>query len=380
MKTTASVILIDDDEGIRRIFTRILSDGCSVAAFASAEEFFAKAELKDCDIVFADVNLPGIDGIELLRRVKSAAPHCDAIIITGDPTLDNAIAALKAGAYDFLTKPFPADQLLAVTGRCLEKRRLSAELAAVKAMQEELSAAYSQLKSSERMKEAFLSVIGHELRTPLAKILTGVALIEPDKPPPQALLSAIEAGAESLHAAIEDLIMYADSQKEPGKKDCTETEINGVVKQICAELASKAEQAGVSLSARYSPGRAVITGARDNIIRAIRHLILNAIVFSLPGGKAEVEIARTGHLTSVTVSDAGIGIPKGLLSSLGNPFYQVADYLTRKTGGLGLGLAIVKHVAEAHKGSLTITSVQGQGTVFILTFPNTDPCLQAEKE
>lgn len=379
MNAPASLILVDDDEGIRRLFSRILSGEYSVTVFASAEEFFAKAELKNCDIVFADVNLPGLDGLELLRRVKSAAPHCDAIIITGDPTMDNAIAALKAGAYDFLTKPFPADQLLAVTGRCLEKRRLSAELAAVKLMQEELSAAYSQLKSAERMKEAFLSVIGHELRTPLAKILTGVSLVEPGKPPPAALLSAIKTGAENLHAVIEDLIMYADSQKEPGPKACTPTEINQAVRQICAELSTRAEQAGVQLSASYSPLNTMVTGSADNIIKAIRHLILNAIIFNRPGGKAEAEVTRSELYTAVTVRDTGIGIPKELISGLGNPFYQVADYLTRKTGGLGLGLAIAKHVAEAHNGSLSIASVPGQGTAFTLTFGNTDPCQPGRK-
>lgn len=87
-----------------------------------------------------------------------------------------------------------------------------------------------------------------------------------------------------------------------------------------------------------------------------------------------MEVARTARDTAVTVRDTGIGIPQTLLAGLGSPFYQVADYLTRKTGGLGLGLAIVKHVAEAHKGSLTITSVPGRGTAFKLTFPDTEPC------
>lgn len=375
MNDQASLIIVDDDEGMTRLFARVFSGEHSLAVFASAEEFFSKAELKDCDIVFTDVNMPGLNGIELTRRLKAAAPHCDVIVITGEPTLDNAIAALKAGAYDFLTKPFPVDQLLTVTRRCLEKRRLSAELAAVKSMQEELSAAYSQLQSAEHMKEAFLSVIGHELRTPLAKILTGVSLIEPGKAVPPVIVSAIKTGAESLHAAIEDLIMYADSRKAPEPKDCSETDVNEVVKQACAELSAKAEQAGVSVAIRYSPDKTVITGSKQNIERAVRHLILNAIAFNRSGGKAEVEVTRTALDTAVTVRDTGIGIPEALMAGLGNPFYQVADYLTRKTGGLGLGLAIVKHVAEAHKGSLSIKSVPGQGTAFTLAFSNTNPCL-----
>jgi len=375
------MILVDDDEGISRLFARTLSGQYPLTLFASAEAFLAKAELKDCDIVFADVNLPGMSGLELTRRLKTAALHCDVIIITGEPTLDTAIAALKTGAYDFLTKPFPADQLLAVTQRCLEKRRLSTELAAVKLMQEELLAAYSQLKSAERMKEAFLSVIGHELRTPLAKILTGVSLIDADAaaPPAPTIISAIKTGAGELHATIEDLILYADSQKEPQPKDCAGIDLNKVTRQACAELSSKAEAAGVSLSALYSPDEALVTGSHNNIAKAVKHLIINAIAFNRQGGTVQVETARTMSGVTVTVRDTGIGIPKDLISGLGNPFYQVADYMTRKTGGLGLGLAIVKQVVEAHKGSLTIKSVPGEGTTFTLAFQSINPCLQDAK-
>ncbi|HAT73148.1 MAG TPA: hypothetical protein DCS63_10065 [Elusimicrobia bacterium] len=381
MSSSPSMILVDDDEGISRLFARTLSGQYPLTLFASAEAFLAKAELKDCDIVFADVNLPGMSGLELTRRLKTAALHCDVIIITGEPTLDTAIAALKTGAYDFLTKPFPADQLLAVTQRCLEKRRLSTELAAVKLMQEELLAAYSQLKSAERMKEAFLSVIGHELRTPLAKILTGVSLIDADAaaPPAPTIISAIKTGAGELHATIEDLILYADSQKEPQPKDCAGIDLNKVTRQACAELSSKAEAAGVSLSALYSPDEALVTGSHNNIAKAVKHLIINAIAFNRQGGTVQVETARTMSGVTVTVRDTGIGIPKDLISGLGNPFYQVADYMTRKTGGLGLGLAIVKQVVEAHKGSLTIKSVPGEGTTFTLAFQSINPCLQDAK-
>ena len=125
-----------------------------------------------------DINIAGPDGIALTKCIKSMAPQCDVLVITGDATSDNAILAIKAGAYYFLTKPFPDDYLKAAVDRCLKKRRVSSELNTISVAQEELSAAYSQLKGAERMKEAFLAVRGHELRTPLAKIIGGVSALE----------------------------------------------------------------------------------------------------------------------------------------------------------------------------------------------------------
>lgn len=375
MSALPSVILVDDDEMIRRVCARILEGKCSLTVFSSAEDFFARAELKDCDIVFADINLPGVSGLDLIRRLKAAAPHCDAVIITGEPTLDAALTALKAGAYDFLSKPFPAEQLLAVTDRCVEKRRLSAELAAVKAAQEELTAAYSQLQGAERMKEAFLAVIGHELRTPLTKILSGLSLLETSAPAaPTEITGIIRTGAEALRSVLEDLIAYADSSREPAPDDCRATDLDEIVRLVCAGLSARAAQAGVCVSASYSAGGAVVPGSGAGITRAVRHLLLNAITFSSPGATVRIEVVSDTEKAVMTVRDTGPGIPAELLTCLGNPFYQVADYLTRKSGGLGLGLAIAKRVAESHHGSLTVKSAAGQGSEFTLSLSRANPC------
>ena len=136
----------------------------------------------------------------------------------------------------------------------------------------------------------------------------------------------------------------------------------------------RAAQAGVSISASYSTGGAVVPGSGAGITRAVRHLLLNAITFSSQGATVWIEVVSDSEKAAITVRDTGPGIPAELLTCLGNPFYQVADYLTRKSGGLGLGLAIAKRVAEAHRGSLTVTSAAGKGAVFALSFSHSDPC------
>lgn len=375
-----SIIVVDDDKDILGLLARMLAGSRSFVSFPAAEDFLAGAELKGCDIVLIDINLPGLDGISLTKHIKNVSAGCDVVVMTGEATLDNAMAAIQAGAYDFLTKPFSYERLASTVDRCVEKRRVSRELELIKAAQEELSAAYSQLKAAERMKEAFLSVIGHELRTPLAKILGAVGALEGAvSGEPLRLLLTAAGGARELHRVIETLILYADSQKEPAPEYCREVDLYETAVSVRAGLLPKAAELGVALDVGGAAGPAVIYGEPDWIRLAIEQLALNAIIYNRRGGRAEITVERAADRTSVTVADTGIGIPEELLGGLGNPFYQIADYLTRKTGGLGLGLAIVKRIAEAHNGGVAIKSVPGNGTTFTLTFSNTAPCGKREK-
>jgi len=371
-----AVIAVDDDEGLLSFLGTAFKAAKSFSAFPAAADFLARAELEHCDIVFVDINMPGgQNGIELTRHIKRVAPQCDVVVMTGEATLDNAMAAIRAGAYDFLTKPFTFDHLESTVDRCAEKRAISLELKLMKAAQEELSAAYSQLKSSERMKEAFLSVIGHELRTPLAKIMGGLELLgEAGEAERSVLLDAAMGGARELHEVIESLILYAVSQKEPAPLNCAAVDINQLVRAVAGGLAGKAAAEGVTFSVNCAPGKAEVQGEPEWIASALKRLAQNAIMYNNRGGRAEISVKDEASLVSVTVEDSGIGIPEELLSGVGSPFYQVADYLTRKTGGLGLGLAIVKRVAEAHKGGVSVRSEPGKGTAFTVTFGKGGSC------
>jgi signal transduction histidine kinase len=365
-----SIIVVEDDEGMVGFLERAFAGAKSFAYFRDARDFLASAALGRCDIVFMDINIPGgQNGIELTGHVKRVAPQCDVVVMTGDATLDNALAAMKAGAYDFLRKPFSYEYLESAVDRCVEKRGISSELRMLKAAQEELSAAYSQLQSSERVKEAFISVVGHELRTPLAKILTGAELLRfNDLEQRGEVLDGVLAGARELHESIESIILYADSRKELAPKNCRDVDLAEAARAVLAELAKKADEAGVSLSLRLSGEGTVVPGEPAWLRNAIKRLALNAITFNKRGGSAEVCVEGEAGSVSVTVSDSGIGIPKELIAGLGTPFYQIADYLTRTVGGLGLGLAIVKQVVEAHNGQMSAKNLPGGGTAFTVTF------------
>lgn len=372
-----SMIVVDDDEVMLAMLRRALSGVRSFETFCSADDFVSRAKLDGCDLVLTDINMPGgRDGIELTRYIKRVSPLCDVVVMTGEATLDNALAALKAGAYDFLRKPFSVDYLESAVDRCVEKRAISAELRAMTAAREELSAAYSQLQASERMKDAFLSVIGHELRTPISKIIAGTELLKGSCEGMQDVLNAVTAGAADLNAVIESLIIYADLKKEAAPPSRVQVDIAELARAAVEELRPQSVAAGVRL-AFEGAASAPVEGDSGWLRSAILRLAQNAVKFNSPGGSAAVRVEDGEDSVTIVVSDSGIGIPEELVSGVYAPFYQIAEHMTRSTGGLGLGLAIVKKVVDAHNGKLLVKSRPDKGTAFTVVLMKKLPAAAA---
>ena len=119
------ILLVDDSDDIREFSTSILQHaGYSVATASNGEEAFAQIRMDRPDLVISDVVMPRMDGLQLFARVRAIDPEIPIILITGHADVPMAIGALKDGAFDFLTKPFAADHLVAATRKALETRRL----------------------------------------------------------------------------------------------------------------------------------------------------------------------------------------------------------------------------------------------------------------
>jgi serine phosphatase RsbU (regulator of sigma subunit) len=121
------IAVIDDDKSVNFLISRILEDDYRVSSYLSAEDALNRLDLNRVDVVITDVNLPGMDGLELLRHVQEKDDNIPVILITGYTDIDTAISALKCGAFDFILKPFNNDQILISVQKALESRRLVME-------------------------------------------------------------------------------------------------------------------------------------------------------------------------------------------------------------------------------------------------------------
>jgi DNA-binding NtrC family response regulator len=107
-----SILIVDDEESVRdSLYNWFIEDGYMVASAESAKAALTILESTDFDIILADIKMPGMDGLEMLRRIKSLRKEAHVIVMTAFATVDTAVQALKDGAYDYVTKPFDPDDL-----------------------------------------------------------------------------------------------------------------------------------------------------------------------------------------------------------------------------------------------------------------------------
>jgi len=128
-KRKRRILVVDDEESMRKLLTHVLStEDCEVGGAADGKSALAALADGGWDLVVQDVKMPGMDGIELLRRIKDERPETLVIVITAFGTWETAVEAMRLGAYDYITKPFDTDLIRAVVTRVLERRDAAAEL------------------------------------------------------------------------------------------------------------------------------------------------------------------------------------------------------------------------------------------------------------
>ena len=123
------ILVVDDDPGVRESFRLILEDHYDVLDVPDGPRALDVASASQIDLVLLDIRLPGMDGIEVLERIKAIDEGIEVILVTAVKTVRTAVAAMKLGAFDYLTKPFEEEELLSLARRALERRALEREVA-----------------------------------------------------------------------------------------------------------------------------------------------------------------------------------------------------------------------------------------------------------
>lgn len=374
MGRTEKILLVDDDDAwLEYCRLALEQSGFAPDTALSGNEALKAVESVEYDIVFTDLSMPPPgDGKAVTLGVKSRWPATDVVLMTAAPSVESAVAVLKDGACDYLIKPFPAEALSAVAQRILEARRHRTELAVERRLREELEAAYAELKRLDKLKEGFLARVSHELNTPLAAALLAIGLLEEEVPEGDPLrthvMRARDAGGR-LRAVVEDLLAFVDLQKPDLEVHGEPTRLSLVVSEAVAAVERLAKTKGLTVSVELPPDLPSVRVHAGLIRKAVDQLLKNAVYFNKPGGHITVSARRLQHWVSLSVADTGEGIPPELQDKVFDTFYQVAEYMTRRVGGLGLGLSLVKRIIEAHKGVVRLESKPGEGTTVYLQIP-----------
>jgi signal transduction histidine kinase len=228
---------------------------------------------------------------------------------------------------------------------------------------------------ANRAKSAFIANMSHELRTPLNAVIGFGELLESEifgahsDARYRGYAGDIATSGRHLLAIINDILSLAKIEAGQHRMDSEPCDLAEMAAQVVRMLSPEAQRRGVALIVHPGPEAAVIadpTALRQVLI----NLFSNAMKFTDRGGSASIEWrAATAGAVEIRVCDTGVGIAADKLQMLGQPFFQVADVMSRDVGGIGLGLSIVFGLMKSMKGSVTIESVPGTGTTVRLVLP-----------
>jgi len=374
-----AILVIDDDPGVCSVLAEYLADeGYRVRAESSGAGGLAAFRRVIYDLVLTDLRMPGVDGLEVVQRVKESSPHTEVVVITGYATIQDGVDAMRHGAYDFLLKPVKIPQLDAVLNRCCEwirHRRSHAELAEVNL----------QLLELNRMKQRFLAVTDHELRTPVT-VLDGMLqlLVRQSGGLPEAFcdrlmsLRQVSQRLATLVGDIHDVVRSRDSGLDVHPDDTTVGVLaRGITLDF--EMVRFSRALELVLHSGFAADHALRADAH-RLRQAVTELIQNAVKATPDGGRIEVTLSTVpralGPCLCVAVADTGAGIPAAERQRIFDACYGLGHELRHHTskfeyqgGGLGLGLSIALEIARAHGGGLEVESEPGRGSTFTLWIP-----------
>jgi signal transduction histidine kinase len=381
-------LMVVDDEAanVEALRATLTARGYVVEGFTEAATALDALGEQSFALLLADLNMPGISGLELLLQAQARDPHLVGVIMTGDATVASAVEAMKGGAVDYVLKPLRLSTLAPVIERALTIRRLRIDNAALerglRSRTGELEAALQEVgrQTSERLKaeQALMQAqkmeaigrltggVAHDFNNLLTAVTGNLELIgrriDEASPLRRYVDNALEAAARGSRVTGQ-LLAFSRTQRlkrEP-------VEVDAVLRQTEALLRHGLGPDVQLEMALAAPGAWASTDATQ-LELAVLNLIVNARDALPGGGTIRLETRLDGDRLVVEVADNGAGMAPEVLARAAEPFFT-----TKREGGSGLGLAQVYGFARQCEGDCEIESAPGKGTRVCITLPRERP-------
>lgn len=412
------ILIVDDEELIRSMFTSYLSERYLCGTAASSDEALAQLAIADYALVMSDIQMPGRNGIELLREIRSRYPDTAVIMISGIDRHQRIRDALQLGAVDYLIKPCELEVVGFCIERALERRDLMLTARSYRAdlerqnieLQErkaELERLQAQIVHSEKMAGLgqLAAGVAHELNNPagfiygnmdlirgclgrlelvlsiyervslpateaaelnLTKAEIGYDLLLPDL---RSMIADCVEGAERIRDVVQSLRLFSRLDSAEFKSIDLHESIDSTIRLLSHYYGS----GRIRLFREYGTLPLVDCNA-GQLGQVWTNLLVNAAQAIKGTGEVRISTRVEDEAVVITIGDTGFGIEADQLNRIFDPFFT-----TKPVGeGTGLGLSISYGIIEKHGGSITAESVVGEGTKFSVSIP-IDPSFRLRK-
>src|SRR4030066_1357817 len=355
------IIIIDDEEVVLDSCTQILQGrNYDVSTAPDGLQGLKLVEEIKPDLVFIDLKMPGMPGLEVLEQIHNQDNTIVTIVITGYATVDSAVEAMKKGAYDFLPKPFTPDEFRLITKRGLERRNLVVETITLR-------------REKEMLRENFAAIVSHELKSPLGAVQQNLFALSGELA--GKLSESQNAKFERMKVRIDDLIKLINSWLRVYSVDISKIKENFTVIAVPALITKALESVephavrkDIRLITSIDEGICPIEGDETSLVEALVNIIGNAVKYSFAGSQVEINSTEEDGMVEIAVSDSGVGIPEEELPNVFSDFYRGSSGKSEESSH-GIGLTISRKIIEAHNGTILVTSQPSIGTTFTIRMP-----------
>ncbi len=330
-------------------------------ARSGRDRMFAVLEQVDDGVVVVDATGVQVFGNEAAARF-SGARHSDAIV---ERAINELIwLALEGESQARELDLFgPPREVLYVRASPLQ---VGGELFGAAAFVRNISEA----RRVENVRRDFVANVSHELKTPVGALALLAETLADSRDPEESRRLTVQVlrEAERLERIIADLLDLSLIEGEELRQRAP-VQVSTVLRSAVDRVRSAAAMHEILIDSKDLGSDLVIEADSRLVTSAVANLLDNAVKYSEAGRRVELRAVSDGDAVVIEVSDHGMGIPSEDLERIFERFYRVDRARSRSTGGTGLGLAIVRHVAEAHGGTVTVESLEGEGSTFRLVLP-----------
>jgi len=385
-KQKQTILVIDDEKVILDLTSIILTNrGYTVQVALDALEGLRMMEQSAPDLVLLDYMLPKMDGLTALREIKQRFPDSYVIMFTGKGSEEIAVELMKAGASDYILKPFNnqnlADRIenvlkirhVELKNRELlrERETLLLEIEAwncelenrVQSKTDALQRAQAEIVQTEKLATlGYLSAgMAHEIRNPLNSITLFVQLIRSGLADPehQGFVEKILKEVDRIDGIIRKLL---DASKRP-RFEIKDVLISQVIETTLEILQPQLQLHEILVECDYRRIPLAIQADPTEIEQIFTNLFVNSIQEMRKGGVLRVQLDHDEKEITITVADNGTGIPRENLTRIFDPFFTTKDY------GTGLGLSVVLRIVKTYHGKIAVDSDGETGTTFTIKLP-----------
>jgi len=382
----AKLLIVDDEPAQMKALCDTLElEGYLAHGHTSATQALTALREDGYDLVLTDLSMPEMDGIAFLEAVRRIDNHVPAIVMTGHGSVDTAVAAMKAGALDYILKPFTLRMILPVLDRALTIRTLRTENVQLRRAEEtirRLNATLErcvesrtvQLRETNRELEAFSHSVSHDLRAPLRALdgFAGILLQEYGERIDErgrGYLQRIADATARMRGLIDDLLRL--SHVTGTELRVREFDLSAMARGIVEDLRAREPERRVDVSIEPN---LVCSADRELARIALDNLFGNAWKFTRHVAQPRIEFGQgEGAPPVFFIRDNGAGFDEAHAEHLFTPFRRL--HSAEEFPGTGIGLSIVQRIVHRHGGSVWARGAVGWGATFNFTFGEGDAAL-----